>query len=236
MRDELLEQSLKRCDEVFAEPARQIEQLQAENNTLLAENAQLKAHIAKLEEELDLVNGHNFQLIEVMKSASDILNSIRARDGVPYSRDGYKYGISEDYFDLVVNAANQCISSTDSFIRNGGNECSICLKEELATLKAHNRQLVEFAQSIASFDREFVPCECCGNDVYLKDCDFVDEAKQALQTPPAKLSLAEAEVLRLLPEYLEASKTQDYGEYFDEFLVSKFDPAVEAMQEAKGDA
>lgn len=111
------------------------------------------------------------------------------------------------------------------------------LLAENAQLKAHNRQLVEATkESLALHQNWRSTAEPEELTYYSEHKLVIDGLVEALQSPPAKLALAEAEVLRLLPEYLEASKTQDYGEYFDEFLVSKFDPAVEAMQEAKGDA
>lgn len=37
------------------------------------------------------------------------LNTIRARDGVPYTHQGWKSGVAEDYFSKVVDDAEEAI-------------------------------------------------------------------------------------------------------------------------------
>lgn len=40
--------------------------------------------------------------VRAMVKAFQELNAIRARDGVPYSRDGSRYGVCENYFSSVI--------------------------------------------------------------------------------------------------------------------------------------
>lgn len=149
-------------------------------------------------------------------------------------------------------------TSFDSFIQNGGGDCPICLKNELnqlkaeieyfkevdedttieaiqpivnelETLKAHNRKLVEAIQSHG----------CILNAESENGCHLCD----LVFSPPsfAKLALAEAEVLRaaeewhkqdLLIRYFQPEASSQAWDIAEEKLHS----AVEAMQEAKGDA
>lgn len=39
------------------------------------------------------------------------LNAIRARDGVPYTRNGYKCGVDERYFSSVVDALDEAVKA-----------------------------------------------------------------------------------------------------------------------------
>jgi hypothetical protein len=44
----------------------------------------------------------NFKIAYALWAAHTELNEIRARDGVPYTHDGTKSSVSEDWFDEVV--------------------------------------------------------------------------------------------------------------------------------------
>lgn len=116
------------------------------------------------------------------------------------------------------------------------------LQAENATLKAHNRQMVAALDHIVKTLNHDVHLiygkgQKVGNSVWLhnpsnmrRDAEFYSKI---LQTPPAKLALAEAEVLRAAEGLMR--KVEAY--YVDDDTIceitSDLDYAVEAMQEAK---
>lgn len=91
------------------------------------------------------------------------------------------------------------------------------LQAENATLKAHNRQLVEALRFIKNEATSVTLCRL--------------EAEATLQTPPAKLALAEAEVLRAAEEYFVNDPGNDFLPIFEGQL--RLYNAIKAMQEAK---
>lgn len=105
------------------------------------------------------------------------------------------------------------------------------LQAENATLKAHNRQMVEGAVfAVAHFelnDKDWNPLLCA------EYMEFIAPLQKALQTPSAKLARAEAEVLRAAEGLMR--KVEAY--YVDDDTIcditSDLDYAVEAMQEAR---
>lgn len=49
------------------------------------------------------------QLVRAAVRAYLELNTIRARDGVPYKRDGYKSDVCPEYFSSVVDQLNEAV-------------------------------------------------------------------------------------------------------------------------------
>lgn len=49
------------------------------------------------------------QLVRAAVRAYLELNTIRARDGVPYKRDGYKSDVCPEYFSAVVDQLNEAV-------------------------------------------------------------------------------------------------------------------------------
>lgn len=130
------------------------------------------------------------------------------------------------------------------------------LQAENAQLKAHNRQLVEALEPFFEFS------EALGNDIddYMQitasyafqelkrkagggSCYAIAltarayrNAQKALQTPPAKLALAEAEVLRAAESLVRKVEACYVDDDTICYITSDLNYAVETMQEAKGDA
>jgi hypothetical protein len=51
------------------------------------------------------------QLVRAAVRAFAELNAIRARDGVPYTHEGWKSGVDEDYFSSVVDGLDDAVKS-----------------------------------------------------------------------------------------------------------------------------
>ena len=51
------------------------------------------------------------QLVRAAVRAFAELNRIRARDGVPYTRDGYKSSVDEEYFGSVVDGLDEAVKA-----------------------------------------------------------------------------------------------------------------------------
>ena len=64
-----------------------------------------------------LVMAASKDLLEALKKAYVELNTIRARDGVPYTYDGWRSSVDEDYFSSVVDEARAAIAKAE-----GGNK------------------------------------------------------------------------------------------------------------------
>ena len=52
-------------------------------------------------------------LVEAAKAAFMELNTIRARDGVPYERGGFKSSVDEDYFGEVVDNLSAALAKLE---------------------------------------------------------------------------------------------------------------------------
>jgi hypothetical protein len=50
-------------------------------------------------------------LVRAAVKAFQELNCVRARDGVPYTADGYRSGVDEDYFSSVVDELNEAVNA-----------------------------------------------------------------------------------------------------------------------------
>ena len=67
---------------------------------------------ADVDEAADMIEQMQGQIDALVKAAvfaHSELNAIRARDGVPYDRDGMRYGVSEEYFSGVVDALDAAV-------------------------------------------------------------------------------------------------------------------------------
>lgn len=51
------------------------------------------------------------KLVRAAARAFAELNAIRARDGVPYTRDGYKYSVDEQYFSSVIDELDESVKA-----------------------------------------------------------------------------------------------------------------------------
>ncbi len=53
------------------------------------------------------------ELLEALKKASQELNEIRARDGVPFTHQGWKASVAEEYFSSVVDECFSAIAKAE---------------------------------------------------------------------------------------------------------------------------
>lgn len=72
----------------------------------------LEATIANLRHEAYAYKRQRDALRSALQKAYVELNAIRARDGVPYRRDGFKSDVDPEYFSSVVDEACEVIAAT----------------------------------------------------------------------------------------------------------------------------
>lgn len=70
--------------------------------------------ISDLRAQLATVTKERDELRAALSDAVHELNQIRARDGVPYPKDGSPPGVTEEYFDSVVEKCYAALGESDA--------------------------------------------------------------------------------------------------------------------------
>jgi len=69
-------------------------------------------------------------LVRAAARAYQELNTIRARDGIPYKRDGHKSDVCPEYFSSVVDELNEAVIRATGHSAHGHPELSVQESEQ----------------------------------------------------------------------------------------------------------
>lgn len=82
--------------------------LRAEEHLKVPSTIMSKPSFREYELEDEAVNNHA-RLVDALEKAYKELNEIHARDGVPYTSDGWKASVTQEYFTSVVEQAREAL-------------------------------------------------------------------------------------------------------------------------------
>lgn len=83
-------------------------------DTLVAVGSYILADLEALTVAHDKLRESHADLLAACKKAVHELNEIRARDGVPYTHNGWRAGVSEEYFSSVVDECFSAIARAEA--------------------------------------------------------------------------------------------------------------------------